>query len=255
MVDIRKILHQYPEGRYDCPSCGGKYTFGVSKMLNTKVYQCFRAGCNLRGAEHSDASIADIRKYFLNKDNIPIRSVDKVDISYFVSPVRPSVMSMLEPYELSHIVHTEKGLWYDAKLDRLVFTLYKDGEIQGYIGKSIDRAVLPKWKKYNKDVFCYTRIGNMDTCVIVEDCLSAVKLPDTVSSIALLGTDIYSVVFNYIIELPFKKVIVALDKDAAKKSIVHRERLSPYFDEVTCHFLEHDIKDTPQGELNAVYSA
>ena len=90
--------------------------------------------------------------------------------------------------------------------------------------------------------------GNTDTAVLVEDCASACAVSEVHTGVALMGTSLPD---SYIpvLKKKFKKVIVALDRDATTKAFDISNQLRYYMD-TEVKILEDDLKyfDKPQIE-------
>ena len=44
------ILRDGETKRMDCPACGGKNTFTVTKNSGSVLWNCYKASCNIKGA-------------------------------------------------------------------------------------------------------------------------------------------------------------------------------------------------------------
>ena len=84
-------------------------------------------------------------------------------------------------------------------------------------------------------------VGKQDTVIVVEDAASACAVYATgkYTGVALLGTNIYLVQRSQL--RGYTKLIICLDKDASRKSIVLLRQLQGV---VSCgvKFLDHDLK-------------
>ena len=76
--------------------------------------------------------------------------------------------------------------------------------------------------------------------VVVKDCTSACVVSHEVTGIALLGTNLLTEHISYI--KPYKKVIVALDRDATDKAIDIQRKLAIHVDKCNVMILERDLK-------------
>jgi len=117
----------------------------------------------------------------------------------------------------------ELDLRYDIKEDRVVFPIFDQGRLVDGIGKAISDNVVPKWKRYGTMAGGYIR-GECVIAVVVEDCISAAVVETLgLTGVAILGTALTD---NHVFALKeFKKVIVALDPDAAPKTIAYTKQL------------------------------
>jgi hypothetical protein len=127
-----------------------------------------------------------------------------------------------------------------APADKRVLFFSQSGS--GAVGRSLV-GDLPKWKQYGSIEGLLT-VGTGNTAIVVEDINSAcvAGMFRDCSGCALLGTVLS---LQQKKELcTFDRVVIALDKDASRKSIRLKERLEGRVD-VKIVFLEEDIKNTP----------
>ena len=82
--------------------------------------------------------------------------------------------------------------------------------------------------------------GDSDIGVLVEDCASACAVSHIYSGIALMGTSLPDS-YIPILKKKFKKIIVALDRDATIKAFDISNQLR-YFKETEVKILEDDLK-------------
>jgi hypothetical protein len=94
--------------------------------------------------------------------------------------------------------------------------LIKDGNrVVDAVGRSLTDEK-PKWWRYGRSGYPFV-CGSGRVGIIVEDCASACAVSHSYTGIALLGT---SLLDTYIpILRKYKKLYVALDKDATKKAL------------------------------------
>ena len=92
--------------------------------------------------------------------------------------------------------------------------------------------------------------GDSDIGVLVEDCASACAVSHIYSGIALMGT---SLTDSYIpvLKKKFKKIIVALDRDATIKAFDISNQLR-YFIETEVKILEDDLKYYNEKKLKEI---
>jgi hypothetical protein len=106
------------------------------------------------------------------------------------------------------------------------------------VGRSLTNEK-PKWWRYGKSGYPFV-CGDGHVGIIVEDCASACSVSNNFTGIALLGT---SLLDSYIpILRKYKRLYVALDKDATKKAL---EIVIKLQDVVTTKMmiLNQDLKD------------
>ena len=195
--------------RGDCPACNGRNTFTVSRTLEGILYNCYKMGCNLSGTKTTFVTVQDARrKKAVIKRAIPFSLPD------YVLPKRKEVVD----WAMAHyIIDTE--LLYDVKEDRVVFPIRHNQKIVDATGRSRNKYNKPKWKRYGSSQYAYT-VGVGTAAVVVEDCISAARISKTVKNcvgVALLGTSLLPEHINQLKD--FSMVLVALDPDAAKKTL------------------------------------
>jgi hypothetical protein len=142
--------------------------------------------------------------------------------------------------------------YWDIKEDRVVFPIYKDHVLVDGTGRTLHHHIIPKWKRYGGSgepfvVGC--KHGSGSVAVVVEDAVSAcVCASEGYVGVALLGTSLgagHSVALSV-----YDKVIVALDPDAALKSLSHVRELRKHVPNVVALNLEDDIKYRVGSDLN-----
>ena len=199
-----------PLGRYrsDCPVCARKNTFSVSDDGLQRLWYCFHADCNVSGRTGITLT-KEFARHALSKSQTNA-SVPRTSNTYEMPDTFVRSVHAYDAY-----LSGRTDIRYDFKRNRVVF-LVKDGnKVVDAVGRSIDGRS-PKWYRYGSDGRPFT-CGGADNVVIVEDCASACCISHHVSGLALLGTNLLDshidVIKNY------KRVFVALDKDATDKAV------------------------------------
>ena len=57
------LAHSPNEGmsfRTNCPMCGGRNTFTISKLQSRLLWNCYKASCKIRGTKETDRTKHDI---------------------------------------------------------------------------------------------------------------------------------------------------------------------------------------------------
>lgn len=226
--------------RYDCPVCGGHNTFTVTNNEGTIIFNCYRAGCNSRGAWHKGRTKEEL-KALAYKESSEVKPFKLPEyIQYGL--VNSKMIEYLRKHHCLDFAH-RLPIAYDPRQDRILF-LIKDGDsILGAVGRDLSGKSRLKSLNYHDTISKPFIIGDTDTIVIVEDCTSACSLlrNPKYTGLALLGTNLKSTYIPWIKK--YDKVIVALDKDARNKSLVIKKHLSFYCNDVSVWLLEKDIKD------------
>ena len=128
---------------------------------------------------------------------------------------------------------------YDVRQHRAVFIIKKDQEVVGAVGRGLNSEVYPKWFMYGDKSYPFM-CGTHDTAVIVEDCASACAVSNFYSGVALMGTSLPDT-FIPVLKKHFKKVIIALDRDATTKAFDISNQLR-YYLPTEIKILEEDLK-------------
>ena len=138
-------------------------------------------------------------------------------------------------------------LYYDIKEDRIVFPVQDNGAIVDAVGRAIDDSVVPKWKRYGTYAEGFIR-GQHQLAVVVEDVISACVVETLgATGVAILGTSLNA---NHIEGLrSFKRVIVALDPDAAAKTIEYTKILKANNIQALALKLLDDIKYRKEEDI------
>jgi hypothetical protein len=215
--------------RGNCPFCGGKNTFTVSKIHGKTVWNCYRAGCSISGTKDGLPSMSSIMDTLKNeKREAQFPPIPQV----LVSPLpRGEIVEWLSVNHCMEALY--KGLIeikYSSIEDRVMFPVKYEGRVVGYSGRAIPvvdvdkdgihgiTQIHPKWRKYGDTTHILT-CGVGEIGVIVEDACSAcaVGIDPKFTGISLLGTNLTDVHKQDL--LRFKRLVVCLDPDASKKGM------------------------------------
>ena len=236
--------------RIDCPFCGGRYTFTVSKQDGKLLWNCYKASCTTGGVHSVGRSIENIRSMLngMEPQGIKNRVIPLPDIVSYIKNHAGALdyLKKVHAYEA-----WEKGLIqcvYAPAEDRVLFYMNKK---QGAVGRSLSGAK-PKWKAFGDTTGCFT-CGTGTTAVVVEDAASAsaVGILEGITGVALLGTNVNSLQKKHL--RAYSKVIISLDKDASSKAIKLLTKLEGLVP-TTVRFLEEDLKWLTGPELKELYN-
>ena len=244
-------LYVVPYGRYrgDCPICNRINTFSVTDTGFERLWNCFHADCNTGGSTGVQLTKENSKVAFKEQ----IEKEEKKETKEFVIPdtlVSLSRSVNAENYEKevnSYDAYLSglADIRYDFQQDRVVFLVksISNGRIVDATGRSLGYRK-PKWKRYgdNKEPFI---CGKSDNIIIVEDCPSACSVSGLTTGLALMGTSLLDEHIEIIKK--FKKVYVALDKDATSKAISLIRKLRNYVP-TKLIVLNKDLKDMNRGE-------
>jgi len=223
-------------GRFDCPKCGGANSFSVTNDNGSIVFNCYRASCNTRGATHKGRTLEELSQL---KQRVKPQEFKLPEyIQYGI------VNSKMEKYLRDHYCLDAIDLYevaYDPAQDRLLFLIKDNGKLVGAVGRDLSGRSRLKSLNYHENITCPFIVHKNDTIVLVEDCASACSVARRYTGCALLGTVFKVEYLKYI--LGYSRIIIALDKDATRKSLDMKKYLGFYKEEVEIWFLEKDLKD------------
>ena len=220
--------------RGKCPVCNRHNTFTASNNLGKLLWNCYANSCKISGGSYIHMSVDEIRKrmkeFKIDKD------INTINVKLPEVFVMPEYLVPYTAYDgnsndaLIYEFCDGYGLWaadldlyYDIKEDRIVFSVQDNGVIVDAVGRALDDSVVPKWKRYGTYAEGFIR-GQHQLAIVVEDVISACVVETLgATGVAILGTSLNA---NHIQALrSFKRVIVALDPDAALKTIEYTKLL------------------------------
>jgi len=223
--------------RGKCPECGRSNTFTATNQMGKLVWNCYANSCSLSGAKNIPMSVDEIRKrmkeFKIDTDNktVNVKLPEVFSLPEWVKPYTPYDSDLDDsPKAIVDKFCERYGLWaedlelhYDIKESRIVFPVQDDGKLVDAVGRSIEDGVVPKWKRYGTYAEGFIR-GQHQLAIVVEDVVSACVIETLgATGVAILGTTLNA---NHIEALRgFKRVIVALDPDAAEKTIAYTKML------------------------------
>lgn len=246
--------------RMVCPVCDARHekSFQITRTQSNLLYRCWRAACGVKGVVGSRA-----------------HSMDHLHSSGWRATTRrpfPYSTSRVDGYEQAIVWHRYKirpetlnyaGVRWAEEIESLVFPCNTlRGDFVGYATKSLSPTpgrpksalfwdVVPP-KYYATPEWTVVR---SDTVVLVEDCLSALKIGQSgTSAVALLGTKLDDSTAMEISKA-YRKVVFCLDNDATAKSVELARKYNLLFDKVSILVPPADPKDMAPEELeNLLYA-
>lgn len=232
-------LIEYNPGkfRFNCPGCSRQNSLAIYRQDGELSFHCYGNGCNVRGKQRQKLSVADI----YNRKNKKIAEEQEfVCPEYWTQGLnREEVRKYLQSvHSFDAAIEGRVNIKYDPRMNRCVFLVYDtENKLVGATGRLLGKGT-PKWLHYGSvrhPLIC----GNKDTAVLVEDPASAAAISHSVTGLAILGTDLN---LTYIgILRRYKKIVIALDKDAVRK-MIELESSIRYFADTSILMLEDDLK-------------
>ena len=200
----------------DCPSCGKRQKFTVTKSSSKLIWNCYSASCSVKGFYQCRRSADDLRKHLARTTEKPAAKQLKPIPAITGDPDNyPSVVKYLQSvnsYEA--YVRSMIRIRYAPAENRVLFYT-KDH--RGAVGRHLGTHPA-KWWSYG-DCSAGVHVGCSDHAVLVEDSPSAcaVSQVKNYTGVALLGTKLTAPIKKSLNK--YKKVTIVLDKDASNSAI------------------------------------
>ena len=217
------------------------------------MYNCFYASCDTKGRTGKRLTTSNAKSVI--QPPKPTLQPKPKDVPFeipdtFVPLTRnqKAVDLVRNNHAYSAYLSNDAEIMYDIRQDRVVFLVIDDKQIVDAVGKSLTNRK-PKWYRYGKSNSGFHINSESDSVFVVEDCPSACSIYGYVSSIALLGTTLLQSHINVLKQ--YKKVVVALDKDATAKAVELSRKISQF---VNCSvaFLPEDLKNLKDEERERI---
>jgi len=229
--------------RGDCPDCGGKNTFTANKSGGAVLYNCYKLGCKISGVHTVGMTAADIqaRMQEIEQDK-PKPKVEAMVLPEYVVPSGSGLDAFRDKWDL-----WDQGLMYDLKDRRAVFPIFINGVMLDAVGRALQGAE-PKWLRYTGKAN-YFLAGIGETVVVVEDVISAITVAKLgFTGMAILGTSLSVAHMEQLGN--YSQVIVALDPDAAHKTLRFRQEIEAWTGVGTIALrLDDDIKYRVESDI------
>jgi len=256
--DIGSKLQLGTTKRIDCPFCGRKNTFSVTKETSQILWNCFSTHCKISGRRKNLLTSEDICSKLKPKKQEEMVLAEWVPPQWFVGPFE---RLGVEEYLIHHnalkpVLYNQCQLAYDPVAARLVFLVKRGNKIYNGVGRKLSLHTLgPKWLNYHAQ---YSNIpfiveNGGDVLVIVEDCISACTMSrKPLTGMALLGTSITDVMLANTDLKAFRKAVIMLDRDANARALELHKKLSPFIRCMT-YLSETDPKNMSIVKIDEAY--
>jgi len=242
-------LHIVSYGRFrgDCPVCYRHNTFSVTDTGFERLYYCFHADCHTKGSTGVQLTKENSKVAFKERFTKQTSDTEFVVPDTFVSLSRSKEAEAYVKRVGSYDAYLNglADIRYDFQQERVVYLVKHNNKIVDATGRSLNGRK-PKWRRYGNSRNPFLS-GNGLCGIVVEDCPSACSVSNVATGIGLMGTTLLDehidVIKNY------KKVFVALDKDATSKAYIMMRKLRNYVP-TKLIVLNKDLKDMERGERN-----
>ena len=226
-----------------CPDCGGKNTFTANKSGGAVLYNCYKLGCKISGVHTVGMTAADIqaRMQEVEQDK-PKPKVEIMELPEYVVRSGSGLDAFRDKWDL-----WDQGLMYDLKDRRAVFPIFIDNVLIDAVGRALAGAE-PKWLRYTGKANYFIG-GTGKTVVVVEDVISAITVAKLgFTGMAILGTSLSVAHMEQLGN--YSQVIVALDPDAAHKTLRFRQEIEAWTGTSTIALrLDDDIKYRVESDI------
>lgn len=215
--------------RCNCPSCNGHNTFTVTNDTGNLLYNCYKAGCGISGAKHTNMDVFTIKTLLSSgmysdhgSESYVGALQETFELPPYLTPIKPDTKAVRDFHVKWNI--NPDDTFYDIRQDRVVFAVFHGDRMVDAVGRSLD-GTQPKWLRYGSSPVPFVHPHTPKTTsnrvgIIVEDVISAYTAHELtgIYGIALLGTQLTPFHKWYIAQY-FDSVIVALDPDALPKTM------------------------------------
>ena len=258
----RKWLNSYVEEltlqpfgslRLDCPVCQKKNTFSVRDTGYERMFNCFYASCDTKGRTGKRLTTSNAKSVI--QPPKPTSKPKPKDVPFEIPDSFVPLTRNQKALDYVRSVNSYRAyldnradIMYDIRQDRVVFLVKENKKIVDAVGKSLTNRK-PKWYRYGKSNSGFHIDVGDSNIFVVEDCPSACSICGIVSGIALLGTNLLQSHIDVLKQ--YKKVVVALDKDATLKAVELSRKISQF---VNCSvaFLPEDLKNLKDEERERI---
>lgn len=273
ITEIQSLLNDLEVGqdaRAVCPYCDGGSTRERSLSVTRSTphmgkYMCFRASCDLGSGSVMLVTDPSGKTVFYAKSKKATTTQNQYRL--VTLPLWKSLARMLfKRYRVEdeYLVYGNVRATRDG---RVAFTIFSPKRRRrGYVIRKYkdhyrgqrDYASVPKALNYyiNESTIGISwyfkerhKRKQTDTLIVVEDIVSALRVCKFVDCCAILGTVMEPKRQKEIKAQRYKKVVIALDADANRRSAAIKKQTENYLPELQVKFLDKDFKDMSDEEI------
>lgn len=239
----------------ECPECKkpGTKSFNVTRTQGGLLYNCFRDSCDLRGYIGARSAIPSKRKKRKVKDSKP-----------YTRTLRPMSGPERARFLIKHGLDYETLVLgrfkYAPEDDAYAFPVmdprgYERGLVIRYYDGRENKAIaypdIPDapWQSW----YINNSVEPFKVVALVEDQVSALKLSQWITTVAILGTSMSEAQALEVTNVKPDRVIIALDEDAANSADKLRKWYGLLWGDVEIVYLTLDVKDMQDAEIIEVF--
>lgn len=252
--DFLSTLTFSPNGNHrgNCPHCNANdKSFTATRRDGVIVYNCYHNSCGLHGKKQQQYTLKDVETFW-GKAGVDTKAKFSIPDYFIPAEANERAVKYLYKYNCMAAVTSGKTeVFYDPKLDRVVFTIKDGGKIVDATGRALDNQK-PKWYKYGSGGTPFIAHLSFDLVCVVEDAASACAVSEVCSGLALGGTSLQLDFTSAIVA--YKKIIVALDNDASLKALGFVKKLG-FFRPTSFLHLKDDLKYMNKNEIAQLLEA
>ena len=210
--------------RCDCPFCHHSNTFVVKREQSELKWYCFSASCSARGKHEVEMSMQQVIETVVTEN----KAKQEKEKPFVLPTSFISILSEQKCYDYlinNNCIQAKQkakaSFMYDVKQHRIVFLIKNKEKIVGALA-----FLIP---------------------------LSACAVSSVYTGVALMGTSLPET-YIPILKKKYKKIIIALDRDATTKSFDISEKLN-YYVETKVKILEDDLKYYNEKQIKEILNA
>jgi len=227
----------------DCPSCGGKKKFSVTRTAHGVLWNCFKLSCREKGSDIVSGELLP-----------PNRKSTK--IKPYTRPYLPMTILDQEYFD-ERFGHVPMDVKLTEDSARYLLPVYTPNQyIRGWVAREPwdDWAPVSGTGRQPKAVLYmhaegptqswYHMFGGPRIVVLVEDQMSGYAVQQAgISACALMGTNLDNDKVREIAQEHPKEVIIALDADATDQAFKLARKWGLAFPKTRVAILKRDLKD------------
>ena len=231
----------------DCPFCGGRKKFTISKIDGRTIWNCYKASCTVRGAYNTGRSIEAVKDRLNGTVKRTVKRTNDI----------PAILSDIDNHPKA-VEYLQSVNAYDAYKERMIDVryapainrvLYFTHDNTGAVGRALDNRK-PKWMTFG-DTQYGIKVGAGRHAVLVEDVASACAVSRIKGLVgyALLGTNITTPIKSQLRQ--FTKCTIVLDLDASSKALLLAKKIQ-YLTEVSVRLTRDDLKCLTGEQIQSI---
>lgn len=236
----------------DCPECGRRGKFSITRTSTGLLYQCFRDSCDARGHVAAVGVAQKPKKGKPKKNTLHPWTGDTRELN-MLEKARFLAYNGLNREDI------DRGRWkWAPDIHRYVFPVMDPrGYERGVVLRSFTQEpkALTRLHTEGPRMSWHVCDNTFRRVILVEDQISAVKLSRLWTTVALLGTSLSHEGAQEIAGVRPDHVTIALDADAINTAYKLKKWYGLLFDSTDVIHLRKDVKDMSQRQIEEKFGA